>query len=222
MALVKVSPVYTWDNNVKRYRRQGKFVSQDEVIKYREKYLEGETPINRQLATQLFDRQMTIGQFEEAIRDSLKRVYTVQFMLAKGGRHQMTQRDWGALGQILREQYHYLRNKFIADLVNGKYTIDQLDLVINRMGLYIQNSSQQAFERGNLERLRGTEVRLLWVRNKLLDSCKDCIRLEGQIHTANEWLSSGYWPRRNALACMGIHCGCVLVEVEVTESSGSF
>jgi len=159
---IKASPVYTWDNNVKRYRKQGRFVSQDEVFKYRDKYLEGETEINRQNATQLFDRQITIGQFEDAIRDSLKRVYTVQFMLAKGGRAQMTQRDWGALGQILREQYHYLRNKFIADLVSGKYTIDQLDLVINRMGLYIQNSSQQAFERGNLERLRGTEVRLLW------------------------------------------------------------
>lgn len=218
--LAKASPVFTWDDEVKRFRRRGRFVSLEDVAKLRDDYLVGEQAINDDLAQRLFNREITISEWVDEMRAKTRRVFTTQYMIAKGGRAQMTQRDWGALGQMLREQYGFINN-FATQIANGRYNDDQMQLVANRMGLY-DNASNQAFERGSLEKWRGIRKFLQWVRSNLKDSCSDCIRLDGQIHTADEYLQAGVWPQRGSLACLGIHRGCSLIEVDATESSGGF
>jgi hypothetical protein len=59
---------------------------------------------------------------------------------------------------------------------------------------------------------RDDDPYLMWVRNPFKDSCTDCVRLDGQIHRASEWLASGWIPRTFGLECRGFNCGCVFVE----------
>ena len=49
---------------------------------------------------------------------------------------------------------------------------------------------------------------LEWIRNPFKDSCVDCIRLDGQIHTKSEWKISGWRPQARHLTCRGYNCGC--------------
>lgn len=52
-------------------------------------------------------------------------------------------------------------------------------------------------------------------------SCNDCLRLNGQVHTAEEWRQSNWVPRGHNLACGGWNCGCRLIESD-GPSLGSF
>lgn len=60
-----------------------------------------------------------------------------------------------------------------------------------------------------------------WAYTPLKDHCDDCYRLNRQVHTAKEWLASGFWPRNSNLACGGWACGCFFVEVN-GPSQGDF
>lgn len=53
-----------------------------------------------------------------------------------------------------------------------------------------------------------------WVMNPFKDSCVDCIRLDGQVHTMSEWKASGWKPQARHLACHGYNCGCIWSEVQ--------
>lgn len=50
----------------------------------------------------------------------------------------------------------------------------------------------------------------IWTRNHLIESCDDCIRLEGQVHRIRNWKARGLTPRSSKLKCWGGHCGCRL------------
>lgn len=53
-----------------------------------------------------------------------------------------------------------------------------------------------------------------WIRNPFKDSCVDCIRLDGQVHTMSEWKASGWKPQARHLSCKGYNCGCIWSEVQ--------
>lgn len=74
---------------------------------------------------------------------------------------------------------------------------------------------------GQLFRGDSDNVYYQWSRNKAQDSCEDCIRLDGQVHTASEWQKSGWRCQSRSLACRGYNCGCSLIEAK-GPSKGSF
>ena len=59
----------------------------------------------------------------------------------------------------------------------------------------------------------GRDPYLQWNISPGKDSCKDCIRLNKQVHRRQAWLSSGWQPKRRNLECKGYNCGCYFVEV---------
>jgi len=148
--LIEAGPLFSWDNNTRRFRSaNGRFVSQAQVNSLRVDYIRTERAGNDRLAERLFNREIDINQWRKQMRDNLKRTYTIQYMLGKGGRGNMTQRDWGILGNMLRKQYNYV-DKFAKDLMNGRYTENQSKLVAARQQLYAK-SSAQAYERATAE-----------------------------------------------------------------------
>lgn len=67
-----------------------------------------------------------------------------------------------------------------------------------------------------------TSEKLMWVYGPT-EHCVDCIRLNGQVHTREEWIDSGWRPQGGMLACTGRHCQCELVSVDPnTPTEGSF
>lgn len=155
---VKTSPFFFWDAIANRFRRKdnGQFVSTKRMTEERDKYLAQEQKINAELAQQLFDKEITIQEFESRFKRNIVRTYTVQYILARGGRASMTQRDWGIIGAAVKKQYQFANN-FMTELAAGRYTTNQVSVVANRMGLYT-SSSGQMYERGTAEVIGGGKL----------------------------------------------------------------
>lgn len=50
--------------------------------------------------------------------------------------------------------------------------------------------------------------------------CRDCSRLNGQIHRASEWRAAGIRPQSFQLECKGFNCDCRLVLMPGYEGQG--
>ena len=57
------------------------------------------------LAMSLAEESITLTAWQEGMRQNIKRLYIDQYCLGRGGRAQMTQQDWGRVGQMLKDQY---------------------------------------------------------------------------------------------------------------------
>lgn len=55
---------------------------------------------------------------------------------------------------------------------------------------------------------------LKWIWSPEKDHCSDCIRLNGQVHKANEWRASGWFPQSHDLECHGFNCGCRWIQAD--------
>lgn len=61
---------------------------------------------------------------------------------------------------------------------------------------------------------REATIKYTWRLGATSRHCVDCLRLDGQIHTALEWRLSGYRPQGSALACGGWKCDCRYEETD--------
>lgn len=93
-----------------------------------------------------------------------------------------------------------------------------LHAALARAGLWV-NMAIAAFSTGQL--MRRDNPRLEWVWNPMKDHCGDCVRLNGQVHTASQWRAAGWLPRSTRLECHGYNCGCGFRETKDAER-GSF
>jgi HK97 family phage portal protein/2'-5' RNA ligase len=53
-----------------------------------------------------------------------------------------------------------------------------------------------------------------WVLGNTEKHCADCLRLNGQVHTMQEWLDSGYTPTSGKTECKSYNCDCRLVPTD--------
>lgn len=63
------------------------------------------------------------------------------------------------------------------------------------------------------------EPRYVWRLGATEKHCRDCARLNGQVHTASEWARAGIRPQSADLECGGWRCDCRLEQTE-DESAG--
>ncbi len=68
---------------------------------------------------------------------------------------------------------------------------------------------------------RRDNPRFAWRMGATKEHCDTCQRLSGQVHTAEEWMTSGYYPRSFSLDCHGFRCLCYFEEVS-SPSHGGF
>lgn len=70
-------------------------------------------------------------------------------------------------------------------------------------------------------KLHTSEV-LMWVYGPT-EHCDDCTRLNGQVHTREEWLASPWRPQGSNLQCGGWNCQCTLSPMPAdTPTRGNF
>ena len=148
-------PYWSWDGRTRRYRvtsagsdalgqNAGTFVSQKKMAGLRDVFISQQKNQVNGLAQQLADGDITLNQWVLGMRQNVKDSFIDQYMLSAGGRNNMTQSDWGRIGQMVRNQYEYL-DGFASDIAGGRYTESG---VAARSRMYVESSSQ-AFERGN-------------------------------------------------------------------------
>jgi hypothetical protein len=114
--------------------------------------------------------------------------------------------------RIARESARRLGNDIY---VLGRYTAtderpeDAIEQAIDSRATTWANTLAGIFALGQL--FRSDNPFLEWQVGPT-EHCEDCARLNGQIHTAEEWRMSGWTPQARHLECHGYNCQCSLVE----------
>lgn len=195
----KVTPLeerYRWASNAGstgRYvnRATGRYVSELTVRADLDQYIANKATRFDALANQLRNREISLADWQLQMRNEMRTAHNAAAMVAKGGKAQMTQADWGRTGRELRSQYEYL-DKWAADIASGKAPMDgrlaqRAKLYGNAArGTYEQERRAVAADKGNDE-----EMRILHAK----ESCKGCIAIAGY------WAPIGTLPKIGSQEC---------------------
>jgi len=101
------------------------------------------------------------------------------------------------------------------------YEGDLLDSSLRRLALWMSDAAH-AYYLGKVTNPEKQEQRYKFVNGATSDHCDDCVRLDGQVHTASEWDEhSDMLPRSRALKCAGFRCMCELEETDEA-TNGNF
>ena len=169
---------YRWEPNAGvsgRYRdERGRFVAGSQVRRELDRYLDNSDPA-KALAEALRGRQLSLADAEIAFRRMIKNTHLNAIALERGGWANMTPADYGRAGQIIREQYGYLKN-FAADIASGKQRLDGTLGV--RAKLYTQ-AGRESFYRSKQANLAAGVDMVRSVRHAR-DSCSECVSLDGK------------------------------------------
>lgn len=141
---------WVWEKGLRRYRdtETGRFIGAKGMVDLRDRFVEAQKAKTADIAARLVSGEIDSARFVKEMRQVIKETYIDQYVMAKGGRGQLTQADYGRIGAMVKEQYKFLQG-FERDLLNGKVKGGQIAV---RAGLYI-DSSTQAFERSRSEAL---------------------------------------------------------------------
>lgn len=174
---------YGWNEVAHRYydAETGRFVPQSEIRNALENLID-QSGLNMNALTQsLQDGKISLADWQTGMMREIKLTHTASAALANGGWGQMTQADWGATGQLIREQYDYLRN-FAKEIANGTQPFDGRMLV--RADMYADASNGTYWEidkRSHLAQGYDLGRRVL---ESGADHCDDCL----------EYASEGWMP----------------------------
>lgn len=136
---------WVWNESLQRYRstETGRFLGPRQMLELRDVFAQAQRARTSELAARLTTGEITATAWQGEMKGIIKQTYIDQYVMAKGGRAQMTQADYGRLGNMLRDQYKYLQG-FESDIKAGKLSPGQ---IAARANLYVE-SSTQAYERG--------------------------------------------------------------------------
>jgi hypothetical protein len=124
--------------SAKRYRdtTTGRFVSQASIEKLREDFVAARQDVVRDLVAQLEAGDITVQEWLSAMRDEVKLAHIGQYLFGRGGRNAMTDDDWAAVSDRVRQQFEPLQT-FAEQVAAGTQSADQ---IANRSANYIDTS----------------------------------------------------------------------------------
>ena len=169
---------YRWEPNAGvsgRYRdERGRFVASSTVRRELDRYLDTADPA-KALAEALRGRQVSLADWEVGMRRVVKNTHLNAIALERGGWANLTPSDFGRVGQIVREQYGYLKG-FAADIASGKQRLDGTLGV--RAKLYTQ-AGRESFYRSKQANL-APGIDMVRSIKHARDSCRECEYLNGK------------------------------------------
>lgn len=89
---------------------------------------------------------LTLAQFEAAMRADIKRLHVQGRILGAGGKAATTKSDYGKVGAAIKKEYKYLRG-FVQDIEDERHTEAG---IINRAGQYAGSNAIRQFEAARL------------------------------------------------------------------------
>lgn len=159
-----------------RYRdERGRFVASSTVRRELDRYLDTADPA-KALAEALRGRQVSLADWEVAMRRHVKNTHLNAVAMERGGYANMRPQDYGRVGQIVREQYGYLKN-FAGDIASGKQRLDGTLGV--RAKLYSQ-AGRNSYYRSKAANMSGKVTHQRSIRSAR-DSCWQCVELHGRV-----------------------------------------
>ena len=175
---------YRWEPNAGvsgRYRdERGRVVASSTVRRELDRYLDTDDPA-KALAEALRGRAVNLADWEIGMRRVVKNTHLNAIALERGGWANLTPSDYGRAGQIIREQYGYLKG-FAADIASGKQRLDGTLGVRAKLYSQAARTSLYKSKAANM-RLEVTHVR---TRRSARDSCRQCLDLDGKVFRIND------------------------------------
>lgn len=108
------------------------------------------------LNSQYLEGEITLQEWHDLMRQNVKDLHITAYMIGMDGEwSDMTQADWGRVGQVVRGQYGFLA-KWAAELAGGPPSLKKMD---QRAGYYAAAASQ-SFSRGRATRVGFTPAEL--------------------------------------------------------------
>lgn len=145
-------PLWSYDKKARVYRdlTSGKFIGHAGMVALRDNFTDRMIDNVAALAADVANGTISADDWLLAMRQTVKSTFADQYVLGRGGRNMMTQRDWGRVGQMVRSQCQYLQG-FYHDIVTKNLSEAQIAV---RSALYIE-SSTQSYEKGRSESFGG-------------------------------------------------------------------
>ena len=202
---------YRWEPNAGvsgRYRdERGRFVASSTVRRELDRYLDTDDPA-KALAEALRGRQVSLADWEVGMRRVVKNTHLNAIALERGGYANLTHSDYGRAGQIIREQYGYLKN-FAGDIASGKQRLDGTLGV--RAKLYSQ-AGRNSYYRSKAANMTGKVTHQRSIRGKR-DSCWQCVELDREVFRIDDTS----YPLPGRRVC-NHNCGCHIEYLRLGDS----
>lgn len=160
-----------WEPDLGRFRDTltGQLISRTQVRQALEESLGNLTRRTDTLADDLRSGRISLTEWRDEMRDTIKQTQMAAAELAKGGRQQMTQADYGRVGQATLRQYQYLEN-WVQEIQAGAPVDNRME---GRARQYLR-AGRTSFLASEAEAMRD---RGYLARNVLdaRESCAECI-----------------------------------------------
>lgn len=190
---------YGWNGSRYIDLETGRFVSMRTIRDVLESAIDASAVRMNDLTQRLHDGEISLVEWRSGMMKNIKTAHTAAGMAANGGWAQMTQSDWGAVGQMVRTQYERLY-AFAQQIENGEQPLDGRMLI--RADMY-GDAARGTFEQME-RRLRITdgyeeEQRVLEDKTNNCDGCLEQAELG--------WQPIGTLDPIGAEEC-GVRCRC--------------
>ncbi len=194
---------YLFNPKTQRYHYKqgagkGQFVPITAVKFMMQRNIEATQADIRTIGQLLVDKKISLSTWEETTAIALKNLHIQSYLLGRGGKGAMEQRDYGLIGYRLRREYQYLR-KF-AEEIRTK-GISEAEF-FRRLEMYSSAGSglfEKAKTEGHIKAGFAWERR---IRTKT-ESCQPCIIFEGM-----GWQPIGTLPAPTEQCNCRSNCGC--------------
>jgi hypothetical protein len=191
---------FNFDPRMLRYRNKttGQLVGLEKIKSLSRSLINQRTRYAISLTDRLLSGSLSVGEWETEIAKSLKTLHIQQYKLSAG---QMSQRDYGIVGNKLRNEYRFLRN-FSLEIAAGRLTDAQIR---NRVRQYY-NATWGTFERGRRESNKNAGAR--WEKREL-NSRVPCAQCPG--YSSVGWVPVGFLPDIGRDCDCRSNCKCTFV-----------
>jgi len=197
-ATVSIRSKFSWDKQAQRYRLpSGRFVKETAVKQATFRVIRNSQAEMQRLTAQLNRGELTIDNWRARFASELKNLHVSGAMAGGGGMANMTQSDYGRVGQEMRFQYGRL-DRFTAAIKAGELTDKQIEA---RTNLYVASLSKtfEASRRAKAAEVMQEEKNVL---GKTDAHCGVCIE-----QTKRGWTPIGYLVPIGARTCLSL-CKC--------------
>ena len=165
-----------WNPKSRRYERNGKTINPKTVRGWVDSFVSKSKDRVGKLAEDFRDGKINRSAWYTGTRQAIKEMHMATSMIANGGRSQMTVKEWGQAGNLIKGQLKYL-DKFNNELFNGA---DFNDAMVARAKMYA-DAGYAGYENMVRERERAAGIRRV---RRLLgaskESCDGCLAAQGE------------------------------------------
>lgn len=124
------------------------------------------------LTKRLSSGKIDVARWQEGVKADLRQAYIQNYLLGIGGKGQLTKRDYGRVGAMLKNQYKFLA-RFADGITDRTVSAPQ---ALMRIQMYAR-SARGAYEKGR-QRTWEDAKQSRWLVNHALENCEDCLKFE--------------------------------------------